>query len=161
MINIIYSAEEAGSDGNEDAPTEQLFDKSLNLTPGRVLEPAAMNWKTERSSRLSEQAKSMMGHFKIAGSSGDVGGAGSSMSGSNRSSAGQEREKSELWKRYLTRYNMKFYLSVLILSSFNNTWTCTRIPFGMSNYKNFSHMLIVSKSFNGFRNSRRHKRGII
>ena len=121
MINIIYSAEEAGSDGNEEAPTEQLFDKSLNLTPGRVLEPAAMNWKTERSSRLSEQAKSMMGHFKIAGSSGDVGGA--AMSGGNRSSAGQEREKSELWKRYLTRYNMKFYLSVLILSLFNNTYT--------------------------------------
>ena len=108
MIRIICLAEEAGSDGNEDAPTEQLFDKSLNLTPGRVLEPAAMNWKTERSSRLSEQAKSMMGHFKIAGSSGDVGGAGSSMSGGNRSSAGQEREKSELWKKYLTRYP-KFY----------------------------------------------------
>lgn len=95
-IILLYS-EEAGSDGNDETPSEQVFDKSLNLTPGRVLEPAAMNWKTERSSRLSEKAKSMMGHFKIAGM-----GDGASANGR----AGPEKDKSELWKRYLTRYQL-------------------------------------------------------
>lgn len=101
--------EEGASDSVSNHSAEQIFDKSLNLTPGRVLEPAAMNWKTERNSRLNEQAKSMMGHFKIASGAGD-GDSGSininkSVSSGLGSSGGKQ---SELWKRYLTRYFVVF-----------------------------------------------------
>ncbi|XP_067947893.1 zinc finger protein castor homolog 1-like [Watersipora subatra] len=94
--------EDPVSDTVSNQSTEQPFDKSLNLTPGRVLEPAAMNWKTEKSNRLTEQAKSMMGHFKIASGCGEPE-FGPSPIAKVLSNASGEKQ-SELWKKYLTRY---------------------------------------------------------
>lgn len=83
---------------------EDALDKSLNLSPNKVLSPAAMNWKTERSNRLNEHAKSMMGHFKISSNvtNTTTSAATNSMIGSCFKSASSANH-ADLWKRYLTR----------------------------------------------------------
>lgn len=84
----------------ESSHGSQFCDKSLNLTPGKVLAPAAMNWKTEKSKRLNEHAKSMMSHFKISSNPGTPETSAASSSVGARGSMNQ----SDLWKKYLTRY---------------------------------------------------------
>lgn len=100
----ILLPDDGASDSISNHSSEQVFDKSLNLTPGRVLEPAAMNWKTERSSKLTDHAKSMMGHFKISTGGGETESRFNPMKQSWSAGSGGNGEKQpELWKRYLTR----------------------------------------------------------
>lgn len=87
-----------------ESSAEQVFDKSLNLTPGRVLQPAAINWKTEKNKRLNNQAKSMMGHFRITPGEQSSSPGALAKGGADRETSGKNTEKqSELWKKYLTR----------------------------------------------------------
>lgn len=138
IYNVLFCYTEDERDEASDATSErshsnqdQMFNLSLNLTPGQSLQspqPGASSQTsstTSSTARLNDHAKSMMSHFKMALNSG---GDASSLSKSEgrKMMSDKQTDKStdkqpELWRKYLTRFeNVK----IGILSVFT-AWLCS------------------------------------